>query len=276
MPPKPMPNFLLCPHCGYSRSWSLRRYHRRCKKCRKEWSPGSFHPVWKFRLSRREWLGIIETFMRDGTTVAVQDISRLAHGTATKAVKAIRSAMSIDVPELLMGVCEADETYIGGSWKNKAIHIRRQGSKRGRGTSKQPIFGVIQRAGDEPSRVRVWLTKDTKNQSLDKHIFDTVVRGSVIYTDGRKGYRRLPRYGYFHDWVDHEAGEYVRGPVHTQNMDGYWGRLKTHLGGIGGIRKSHLPLFVAEHVWRFNFRHLSRKEQAKRIYSFLTKIGGRF
>lgn len=271
-----MPKLLICPSCGHSRSWALRRYHRRCKRCRKEWSPGSFHPVWKFRLSRREWRGIIETFMRDGTTMAVQDACSLAHGTATKAVMAIRSAMATDIPESFSGVCEADETYVGGSWKNKAIHIRRQGTKRGRGTTKQPIFGVIQRDDGEHSLVRVWLTKDTTNRSLNRHILDTVRRGSTIYTDGRKGYRRLPRYGYSHDWVDHEAGEYVRGEVHTQNMDGYWGLLKTHLGTMSGVRKKYLPLFIAEHVWRFNFRHLSRKEQVKRIYMFLTKIGGRF
>lgn len=271
-----MPKLLLCPACGHSRSWYLRRHHRRCKRCRKEWSPESFHPVRGFRLSRREWLGIIETFMRDGTTIAVQDICRIAHGTATKAVRAIRLAMTNDMPTTLAGICEADETYVGGSWKNKAIHIRRQGTKRGRGTSKQPIFGVIQRAGDEPSKVRVWLTPDTKSRSINGHILDTVARGSTIYTDGRKGYRRLPRYGYFHDWVDHEAGEYVRGEVHTQNMDGYWGRLKTHLGAIGGIRKAHLAIFIGEHVWRFNFRHLTRKEQTRKIYRFLTEIGGRF
>ena len=167
------------------------------------------------------------------------------------------------------------QTYVGGSWKNKAVHIRRQGTKRGRGTSKQPIFGVIERNGRGASRVRVWLTQNTKNRVLLPHIRATVSQGSVIYTDGRKGYRQLPRYGYQHDWVDHEAGEYVRGQVHTQNIDGYWGLLKTHLDSIGGIRKERLRLFIGEHVWRFNFRHLTRKEQVKRLYAILTRFGGR-
>jgi transposase-like protein len=187
----------------------------------------------------------------------------------------MRKVMTEDVPTMLYGICEADETYVGGSWKNKAVHIRRQGTKRGRGTSKQPIFGVIERAEEEHSKVRVWLTPDTKNLSLIPHIQQTVCRGSIIYTDGRKGYRKLPRYGYLHDWVDHDAGEYVRGRVHTQNIDGYWGLLKTHLDSIGGIRKNRLHLYVGEHVWRFNFRHLTRKEQTKHLYKLLTKIGGR-
>lgn len=269
-----MPKLHLCPSCGHSSSWSIRRNHHKCKRCRKEWSPGSQHPVAGFRLGRRAWKRIIETFLRDKRIKAIEEECRLAHETASKATLTIRTVMTEDIPTHLCGVCEADETYVGGSWKNKAVHIRRQGTKRGRGTSKQPIFGIIQRNGKESSKVRVWLTPDTKNKTLMPHITRTVERGSTIYTDGRKGYRQLPRYGYRHDWVDHDAGEYVRGDVHTQNIDGYWGQLKTHLDSIGGIRKHRLHLFIGEHVWRFNNRHLTRKEQVKKIYLLLTRIGG--
>lgn len=275
-----MPKLLRCPKCGHGYSWSVRRGHRKCKskKCRHEWSPGNIHPVRGFRLARREWMRIIDSFLRDGAAAKVADECRIAYPTAHKAVTAIRQVMHDDVPEILCGTCEADETYVGGSWRNKAVHIRRQGTKRGRGTSKQPIFGLIQRTQDDlhdRSQVRVWLTPDTKNRTLMPHVRKTVCRGSAVYTDGRRGYRHLPRYGYLHEWVDHDAGEYVRGQVHTQNMDGCWGRLKTHLDSIGGIRKECLHLFVGEHVWRFNHRHLTRREQAKRIYSHLTEIGGR-
>lgn len=256
------------------RSWKIRRHHRKCKKCRKEWSEGEAHPVKGFRLSRRTWLHIIDTFVRDARIGDVERESHVSSKTAHKAVTLMRQVMTEDVPESLSGICEADETYVGGSWKNKAVHIRRQGTKRGRGTSKQPVFGVIQRNGTECSKVRVWLTPDTKNKTLMPHIRRTVEPGSTIYTDGRKGYRQLPRYGYYHNWVDHDAGEYVRGDVHTQNIDGYWGQLKTHLDSIGGIRKRRLYLFIGEHTWRFNNRHLTRKEQVKKIYSLLTRIGG--
>ena len=267
-----MPKLLLCPFCGHARSWSIRRSHRKCQRCRREWSSGSLHPVSGFRLDRREWLHVIETFLRDETIRAVQEECNLAYATAQKAVSVMREVMSKDVPLVLSGICEADETYVGGSWKNKAIHIRRQGSKRGRGTSKQAIFGVVER---DPPKVRVWLVPDTTNHSLIPHIKEIVSAGSAIYTDGRKGYRQLPRYGYLHQWVDHDAGEYVRGDVHTQTLDGYWGLLKTHLDSIGGIRKDRLVFFIGEHVWRYNFRHLSRKEQSQKLFKLLTGFGGR-
>ncbi|MBN1585647.1 IS1595 family transposase [Candidatus Uhrbacteria bacterium] len=221
----------------------------------------------------------MEAFVRSGTANGIREDCPMSYRTAHKVTDAIRKAVSADVPGLLCGTCEADETYVGGSWRNRAVHIRRRGTKRGRGTSKQPIFGLIQREdadlSDTPSQVRVWLTPDTKNRSLVPVIRRTVCRGSTIYTGGRKGYRRLPAHGYIHDWVDHGAGEYVRGDVHTQNMDGYWGQLKTSLDSIGGIRRDRSHLFMGEHAWRFNFRHLTRKEKVERIYKLLTKIGGR-
>lgn len=267
-----MPKLLSCPACGYTRSWVVRRHHRKCKKCRSEWSPGAYHPIQGFRLSREQWLRIIATFLKNSTIIHVAHEYRLAYATAQAVAERIRKVMLLDAPEFFMGVCEADETYVGGSWKNKAVHIRRQGTKRGRGTSKQAIFGIVQRT---PQRVRIWLVKDSKNRSLIPHIRTQVLPGNTIYTDGRKGYRWLPYYGYNHAWVDHQAGEYVRGDVHTQTMDGYWGLLKTHLDSIGGIRKERLPLFIGEHQWRYNFRHLSPKEKAERIFLLLRKFGGK-
>lgn len=267
-----MPKLLSCPYCGYVRSWTIRRHHRKCKQCRHEWSPGTYHPVSGFRLNRRELRRILDAFLRDGTINAVAEECRIAYATAQAVVSATRTVISQDIPTQLSGICEADETYVGGSWKNKAVHIRRQGSKRGRGTNKQAIFGIVQRT---PQQVHLSLVKDTTNRSLIPIIRSMVVSGSTIYTDGRKGYRRLPRYGYRHDFVDHEAGEYVRGEVHTQTIDGYWGLLKTHLDSIGGIRKERLSFFIGEHQWRYNFRHLTRKEQMERIYQLLTRFGGR-
>lgn len=267
-----MPKLLPCPQCGHTRSWTVRRHHRKCKRCRSEWSPRTHYPVNGFRIVRQGWHRIIESFLRDGV---IKDVARECHtafATAQRAVTRIRLVMTRDVPLILSGTCEADGTYVGGSWKNKAIHIRRQGSKRGRGTNKQAVFGIIQR---DPSKVRIWIVPDEKARTTIPLIRRTVIKESTIYTDGQKGYRQLTRCGYHHDWIDHSAGEYVRGDVHTQTLDGYWGLLKNWLAATGGIRKRRLPYFIGEHQWRHNFRHLSRKEQVERIYELLTKFGGR-
>lgn len=267
-----MPKLLLCPHCGYSRSWTLRRSHRRCKKCRKEWSPGTQFLVNGFHFSRKEWSDICRAFLDFETIECVKEQCSISYATSQKSVCLLRTVMTQDIPEMFSGICEADETFIGGAWKNKNIHIRRQGSQRGRGTHKQEIFGIVCR---QQRQVRVWLVPNAKKKTIFPLIQAQVENGSIIFTDGYKMYRRLPRLGYYHEWVDHDDGEYVRGNVHTQTIDGFWGLLKTHLDSVGGIRKSHSHLFVGEFVWRYNFRHLTRQERIERLLLLLSKIGGR-
>lgn len=215
---------------------------------------------------------IIDAFVRDVSANGIEMECHVSAETARFCATAIRECMDADVPETLSGTTEVDETYLGGQWKNKRIHIRRQGTKRGRGTSKQAIFGIVSR---EQEQVRTWLVPNTRITTTRPHIIRVVVKGSRVYTDGFKGYRTLPRYGYEHAWVDHDAGEYVRGEVHTQTLDGYWGLLKNFLAAKGGVQRKYLYRFVGEHQWRYNFRNLSRKEQVRRIYSLLTRFGGR-
>jgi len=269
---KYMPKLLKCPKCGYSRSWVLRRDHRRCKSCRAEWSPCTRFLVRGMRLNRDHWKTIIGAFLDLETIRAVADRCHVSFVTSHSAVTIIRSAMTGDQPSFFTSLCEADETYIGGSWKNKAIHIRKQGSKKGRGTNKQAIFGIVCR---KDRQARIWLVPDTKRRTLFPLIRSQVQTGCPIYTDGCWVYYSLPKYGYIHESVDHNAGEYVRGDVHTQTIDGFWGLLKTHLDSIGGIKKKNAVIFVGEYLWRYNFRHLTRKEKIDRIINLLTIIGGR-
>ena len=69
-----------------------------------------------------------------------------------KTMTLLRAAMTKDVPNVFQGTVEVDETYLGGQWKNKRLEIRR-GSvilKKGRGTTRQPVLGILCRNG------RVW------------------------------------------------------------------------------------------------------------------------
>ena len=266
-----MPKLLPCPRCGYTRAWKLRRRSRRCKRCREEWVPHPRALLPGFRFTSTEWRLICDAFFIYGTITDVARTCSTAYATSQKAVLFLRTVMALDVPLLLSGICEADETYIGGAWKNKAIHIRRQGTRRGRGTSKQAIFGIACR---ELKMVRTWLVPNTRREHLFPIITEHVERESTIYTDGAPVYRALPSLGYHHDWVDHDASEYVRGDVHTQTIDGFWGYLKNRLAKTGGIQKERAYLFVGEHQWRYNFRGLSHEERTERLLQRIT-FGGR-
>ncbi len=69
-----------------------------------------------------------------------------------RALTLLRTRMLRDVPPVFSGVVEVDETYVGGQWKNKRKGQRAQGTKRGRGTSKTPVFGILCRGARSGSR----------------------------------------------------------------------------------------------------------------------------
>ncbi len=61
--------------------------------------------------------------------------------------------------------------------------------------------------------------------------------------------------GYPHETVNHTEGEYVRGLVHTANLDSFWALLKRGIvGTYHNVSKKYLPLYLNEFSWRFNNR----------------------
>lgn len=255
-----------CPHCGDRRSYAIRRSHRKCARCRREWSPHDRYSIPSIRLTRERWRAAIDAFLNDGTRGAVMRATRLGQFQTRAVATHLREVMTRDVPERFRGISEADETYVGGTWRNKRAAIRIRGTKRGRGTQKQAIFGIVSR---EQQQVRVWLVPNVRGRTLRPIIHRIVERPGPVYTDGAKMYRPLTREGYQHEWVDHDAGEYVRGAVHTQTIDGFWGLLKRNIAPIGGIRKRYLYRFIGEQVWRYNYRSLTREEQIDRLLNQL-------
>jgi len=161
----------------------------------------------------------------------------------------IRAAMKDNGFAKLMGEVEVDETYIGG--KNKNRHWDKKIS--GRGTSgKIPVIGAISRKGN----VVCQMIESADVETLDGFVRKTVSGDvSLVATDEASGYKDL-KAELPHDFVTHSAHEYVRGNVHTANIDAFWSLLKRGImGTYHKMGKQYLPLYLAE----FQFRHNNRK-----------------
>lgn len=259
---------IVCPSCSFSRSWSVRGKKRKCKRCRREFSDKTY-PVAGFRISRSTWRIIFATFLRERTERRVAEEAGTSLKTAQRAVHHLRVLITADTPQPFHGIVEMDETYIGGQRKNKKLHIRRIKSKRGHGTDKLPIVGLFSR---ESGQVYVEL----QQQKLSVNILFGIIERQVskegkLYTDGFRMYRGIKELAFHHEYVDHDGGEYVRGDVHTNNIEGFWGIMKRKMGCIGGMRRDRLHLFVGEIVWKFNHRKLPFKDQERALVELVLR-----
>ena len=87
-----------------------------------------------------------------------------------------------------------------------------------------------------------------------------------LVTDGHPVYRNIKAH-LPHEVIDHEV-EYVRGDVHTQNIDGYWSILKRGVYGVfHHVSEGHLPGYLNEFEFRFNRRKVSDSERFSALMS---------
>jgi transposase-like protein len=162
-------------------------------------------------------------------------------------------------PTKLNGIVEVDETYVGG---------KQQGIGRGRKDNKTPVVSLVERDGNVRSQVMPRVTAG----NLRFAVYDNVKAGSRVMTDDHKGYKGL-RYEYKHQTVKHSVGEYARGDVHTNTVEGFFSLLKRGvMGTFHSVSKQHLPLYLAEFDHRWNHR---KSTDGERTLAGLRKVEGK-
>ncbi len=262
----------ICPRCQNRKLYKVRRAKKRCSKCGYEFKPRIVKDV---RLSEKQWRKIIEWFVLERSGLWTAGKMGLGKNLIYKVFNKIRKVMLKDVPGVFSCTVEVDETYLGGQKKNKRkLQLLREKesfgeSKRGFGTNKQPVFGILCRSG----KVFVKLVEDTEAKDLIPIIKKKVKFGSKVCSDTWRAYTGLAVKGYVHRIVEHKEKEYVNGKNHINGLEGFWGYLKRKLAAKGGIRRNYLYLFLGEYVWRYNNRSLKFDEQVKKLLGLL-KISG--
>jgi transposase len=134
---------IACPKCNSKKLYKLQSGKRRCARCRYEFIP---HKL-PLTFTRDEWKQIIHLFLMEQSSNSINEQTGFEQRRILRALTKIRFVMMHDVPEIFSGTVEVDETYLGGQRKNKRKTIRDKGTKRGRGTEKQPVFGILCRNG---------------------------------------------------------------------------------------------------------------------------------
>ncbi|OYT31172.1 MAG: hypothetical protein B6U94_04030 [Thermofilum sp. ex4484_79] len=96
---------------------------------------------------------------------------------------------------------------------------RRRGGGRRRGRCaerKRPFFTLVERG---PRRAFFLAEGDASGRTVATVLLRHVEPGSMVYTDGFRGYRRVSGLGYEHLSVMHSGGVHAAGPVHVNNAE---------------------------------------------------------
>jgi transposase-like protein len=169
----------------------------------------------------------------------------VAHKTAWYLCHRIREAMKDVNPEPLQGIIEVDETYIGG---------KRKGHGRGRGNylaNKTMILAALERGG----KLRMGTGPNNTKKVLHGFINQNAPNPKRIMTDNWQAYRGIDDTDTTHETVNHSKGEYVRGDVHTNTVEGAFGLFKRGVvGSFHQISTKHLDRYLDEFEFRFNNR----------------------
>jgi transposase-like protein len=240
---------------GNGKGGRNKRFLWKCKDCRKQYTVRIGTVYEESRIPLRHWCYAFLAMSESKKGVSALRIMRhcqISYKSSLFLLHRIRHAMAPAADALkLTGVCELDETYIGGKPRYKGIN------RRGRGTNKQPVFAVVQRGGRVRTRVAANVTADT----LKDAVHEFVDRSAKIVTDELPVYGVIARRFRFvggHEKVEHGAKEYVSGDVHTNTIEGFFAILKRGLSGIyHNVSKEHLHRYMSEFEFRYNARSMN-------------------
>jgi transposase len=238
-----------CPSCHKETKFYhiAGKKHYDCSWCSYSLSPLADTIFHKSSTSLKDWFFAIYLFSNSKNGVAAKELERhlcVTYKTAWRMAKQIRQLFkSAGLP--LAGTVEADETYVGG--------IRP--GKRGRGAEgKTPVIGVVERGG----RIHAKVTANTKMSTVIPFMWNVVKPGTHIMTDENPAYNRLSRllHGFTHETIKHSDGQYVRGNVHTNTIEGFWSQLKRGMNGTyHAVSPKYLQSYVDEFAYRYSHRH---------------------
>lgn len=232
-----------CPFCGGRRFYVMMRKRLRCRRCGRDHDFLKVTWFGRVRIGYAKWLWLVKLFELEVSARKAAAQAGLGYPAALKAFDTIRMAILFQPDgkdKKLRGEIEADESYFGGKRKGK----------RGRGAGgKTIVFGILEREG----KVSVSIVPDVSARSLLGETVTKVRRGSIVYTDRRKGYDSLMFCGYRHLSVDHRY-KFKRGKVYINGVEGFWSFAKERPAKHHGVSREKFPLYIKEMEWRYNNR----------------------
>jgi hypothetical protein len=191
----------------------------------------------------------------------------------------IREAMRSGGLDPLGGVgkiVEADETYFGER-ENFMPSSRRAGRPYTKGgksgpSGKRAVLALVERGGE----TRTFHLDRADKATVVKIVTDNVDRETYLHTDESRLYGDAYLLFLDHFTVKHSVGEYVRGTIHTNTVEGVFSVFKRGMAGVyQHCSEKHLHRYLAEFDFRDNARQALGVNDAARAARALKGVVGK-
>jgi transposase-like protein len=244
------PKGVECPKCQSKKiSRITTRKVFECDACRYQFSVTAGTLFHDSHLPLPKWflaIFLITESRKGMSALQLKRLLKVSYKTAWYLCHRIREAMTEKNPKPLTGTVECDETYLGG--------VNRDGRADGRKTwrkKKAIVLGAIERGGE----LRLRTSRGADKGAVQSFVREFAPNPSRYITDENNVYIGLADADTTHHTVEHRRHEYVRGDVHTNNIENAFGLFKRAVvGSFHRVSHKHLDRYLDEFEFRFNNR----------------------
>jgi transposase-like protein len=260
------PNGPICSKCGSAKHYATKkagRYRCGAPTCRKDFTVMTGTVMERSHAKLTQWAAAFHLAASSKKGFSAHQLHRelgCEYNTAWFLHHRIMEAMrrgGLDLPPLggEGQVVEADETYFGQQENPEPSHKRKgrpytKGGKSGP-SGKRMVIALVERGGS----VRAFHPARADGLSVNAIVRQNIARESRLHTDESRFYIGVGQEFAAHEAVKHSHGEYVRGDVHTNSVEGFFSIFKRGMRGVyQHCAEKHLHRYLAEFDFRYNYR----------------------
>lgn len=280
----------VCPHCGnVDKHYKLdgvrskpskknpegieRHGLYKCAECRKQFTVRIGTIFEESKLPLHKWLQAIHLICSSKKGISSNQLHRTLEITLKSAwflSHRIREAMRNDDFSPMGGaggIVEIDETFIG----KRDVHRGRKLKSQSGAWNKVPVLTLVSRTGE----ARSFHVDRANRANILPIVRKNLDNEARVVTDDSGVYRDLDR-EYTHAFVVHSKGEYGRGEITTNTVEGYFSIFKRGMKGVyQHCKEKHLHRYLAEFDFRYNNRIRLGVDDSERALRTLVGVKGK-
>ncbi len=244
------PEGFTCPACGQPGGWRTAKARWMCRACGRQSSVTAGTIFHQIRTPLSTWFAAIWFITSQKNGMSAQSLQRVlgfgSYETAWAWLQKLRRAMVRPERELLSGVVELDEVFIGNESRGRVGGVKDHTAA---------MVAVESVPGRKLGRVRIEVAQRARSADILKFADRVIAKGALVKTDGASILRKLTDLGYEHQaFVGVDSPE----PAHV-NLPGVHmigSLLKRWLTGTlhYAVTQEHLAYYLDEYTFRFNRR----------------------